>query len=87
MWRHLAQGDIMFLTELGYDRNWIIQQETGTEPEFRFWLTGTGMAFYIKYPLAPMGVLAHRLHMLDRSLVPPSTRAEIFRRTRLQSHL
>ena len=27
-----------------------------------------------------MGVLAHRLRMLDHSLVPPSTQAEIFRR-------
>jgi hypothetical protein len=34
-----------------------------------------------------MGVLAHRLRTLDRSLVPPSTRAEIFRRMCLQSHL
>jgi hypothetical protein len=34
-----------------------------------------------------MGVLAHRLRTLDRSLVPLSTRAEIFRRTCLQSHL
>ena len=25
-----------------------------------------------EFPLAPMGVLAHRLPMLDRSLVPPS---------------
>ena len=32
-----------------------------------------------------MGVLTHRL--LDCSLVPQSTRAEIFRRMRLQSHL
>ena len=30
-----------------------------------------------KIPLAPMGALAHRLRMLDRSLVPPSTQAEI----------
>jgi hypothetical protein len=30
-----------------------------------------------KFPLAPMGVLAHRLRTLDRSFVPPSTRAEI----------
>ena len=41
----------------------------------------------LKFPLAPMGVLAHRLRTLDRSLVLPSTRAEIFRRTCLQSHL
>ena len=34
-----------------------------------------------------MGVLAHRLRTLDRSLVPPSTRAEIFRHMCLQSHL
>jgi hypothetical protein len=27
----------------GYDRNRIIRPETGTEPEFRFRLTGTGM--------------------------------------------
>jgi hypothetical protein len=40
-----------------------------------------------KFPLAPMGVLAHRLRTLDRSLAPPSTRAEIFRRTCLQSQL
>ena len=26
----------------------------------------------IKFPLTPMGVLAHRLRTLDRSLVPPS---------------
>jgi hypothetical protein len=25
-----------------------------------------------KFPLTPMGVLAHRLRKLDRSLVPPS---------------
>ena len=25
-----------------------------------------------KFPLTPMGVLAHRLRTLDRSLVPPS---------------
>ena len=30
---------------IGYDRNRIIRLETGTEPEFRFWLTGTGMGF------------------------------------------
>jgi hypothetical protein len=34
-----------------------------------------------------MGVLAHRLRTLDRSLVPQSTQAEIFPRTCLQSHL
>jgi hypothetical protein len=34
-----------------------------------------------------MGFLAHRLRTLDRSLVPPSTQAEIFQRTCLQSHL
>ena len=39
------------------------------------------------YLFAPMGVLAHRLRTLDRSLVPPSTQAEIFRHTCLQSHL
>jgi hypothetical protein len=33
------------------------------------------------------GLLAHRLRTLDRSLVPPSTQAEIFRHTCLQSHL
>ena len=31
-----------------------------------------------KFPLTPMGVLAHRLRMLDRSLVPPSICTEIF---------
>ena len=40
-----------------------------------------------KFPLTMMGVLAHRLRTLDRSLVPPSAWAEIFRRTCLQSHL
>ena len=40
-----------------------------------------------KFPLASMGVLAHRLRTLDSSLVPPSTQAEIFRHTCLQSHL
>ena len=40
-----------------------------------------------KIPLAPMGVLAHCLRTLDRSVVPPSTQAEIFRRMCLQSHL
>jgi hypothetical protein len=30
---------------LGYDRNRIVRPETGTEPEFRLRLTGTGMAF------------------------------------------
>ena len=40
-----------------------------------------------KFPLTPIGVLAHRLRTLDRSLVPPSTEAEIFRRTCLQSQL
>jgi hypothetical protein len=34
-------------------------------------------AFVLVIPLAPMGVLAHRLRTLDRSLVPPSTKAEI----------
>jgi hypothetical protein len=34
-----------------------------------------------------MGVLAHRLRTLDRSLVTPSTQAEIYRCTCLQSHL
>ena len=34
-----------------------------------------------------MGVLAPRLRTRDGPLVPPSTRAEIFRRTCLQSHL
>ena len=34
-----------------------------------------------KFPLAPMGVLAPRLRTLDGPLVPPSTQAEIFRRT------
>ena len=38
-------------------------------------------------PLKPMGIIAHRLRMLDRPLVPPSAWAEIFRRTCLQSHL
>ena len=27
---------------------------------------------YVKFPLTPMGVLAHRLRTLDRSLVPLS---------------
>ena len=40
-----------------------------------------------KFPLTPMVVLDHRLRTLDRSLVPPSTQAEIFRRTCLQSYL
>ena len=40
-----------------------------------------------KIPLTPIGVLAHRLRTLDRSLVPPSAWAEIFRCTCLQSHL
>ena len=39
------------------------------------------------FPIMPLGVLAHRLRTLDCSLVPPSTWAEIFRRTFLQSHL
>jgi hypothetical protein len=38
-------------------------------------------------PLAPMGVLALRLRTLDGPLVPPSTRAEIFRHACLQSNL
>ena len=38
-------------------------------------------------PLTPMGVLAHRLRTLDRSLVPPSTWAEICWHMCLQSHL
>ena len=33
--------------------------------------------FKQKNSLAPMGVLAHRLRTIDRSLVSPSTRAEI----------
>ena len=32
-------------SKIGDDRNRIIRPETGTEPEFRFRLTGTGMAF------------------------------------------
>ena len=30
---------------VGFARNWITRPETGSEPEFRFWLTGNGMAF------------------------------------------
>ena len=41
----------------------------------------------LQIPLALMGVLAPRLRTLDGPLVPPSTRAEIFRRTCLHSHL
>jgi hypothetical protein len=40
-----------------------------------------------KFPLTPMGGLAHRLRTLDPSLVPPLTWTEIFQRTCLQSHL
>ena len=36
-----------------------------------------------KFPLTLMGVLAHSLRTLDRSLIPPSTHTEIC----LQSHL
>ena len=43
--------------------------------------------YQYKFPLTPMGVLTHRLCTLDRLLGPPSTRAEIFRRMCLQSHL
>ena len=43
--------------------------------------------YYAKFPLAPMGVLAPRLRTLDGPLVPPSTRAEIFRRTCLINFL
>ena len=42
---------------------------------------------YHKFPLAPMGVLAPRLRTLDGPLVPPSTRAEIFRHTCLINFL
>jgi hypothetical protein len=42
---------------------------------------------WIKFPLMSMGVLAHCLHMLDRSLVPPLAWTEICVRTCLQSHL
>ena len=40
-----------------------------------------------EFPLAPMGVLAPCMRTLDRSARPPATQAEIFRCTRLQSHL
>jgi hypothetical protein len=49
----------------------------------------TFISSYQKFPLAPMGVLAPRLSRarLTCPLVPPSTRAEIFRRSCVQSHL
>ena len=40
-----------------------------------------------KFPLTPMGVLAHSLRTLDRLHFPPSAWVEIFRCTCLQSHL
>ena len=40
-----------------------------------------------KFPLEPMGVLALRSATRDPPLGPPSTLAEIFRYTSLQSHL
>jgi hypothetical protein len=43
--------------------------------------------YYLKFPLAPMEVLAPRLHTFDGSARPPITQAEIFRRTCMQSHL
>jgi hypothetical protein len=39
-------------TQIGYDRNRIIQPETGTEPEFRFRLTRTGFTFMYEIPLS-----------------------------------
>ena len=41
----------------------------------------------IKFPLTPMGVLAPVSAQRDTPLSPPSTSAEIFRRTCLQSSL
>ena len=44
--KYCGQGTIVDLVNMvliGFDRNWIIRPETGTETEFR--LTGTGMAF------------------------------------------
>ena len=41
----------------------------------------------IKIPLAPMGVLAPRLHTLDGPLSPTSALAEFFRCTFLQNNL
>ena len=40
-------SDISGISDIlvGYDRYWIIRPETGSEPEFQFWLTGTGIAF------------------------------------------
>jgi hypothetical protein len=46
-----------------------------------------GQFEYSIFPLAPMGVLAHRLRTLDRLLVVPSTQAKIVWRTCLQSYL
>ena len=45
--KYACDPDMTFWYKLqvGYDRNRIIRPETGTEPEFRFRLTGTGIAF------------------------------------------
>ena len=43
-WLEMAENRLD-LEDVGYDRNQIVWPETGTELEFRFWLTGTGMAF------------------------------------------
>ena len=54
-------------------------------------LTLFAMAFIrfltVKFPLTPMGVLAPVSAQRDTPLSPPSTSAEIFRRTCLHSNL
>jgi hypothetical protein len=55
--------------------------------DYKFYNREASEEEFKKFPLAPMGVLARRLRTLDRSLIPPSTQAESFRHTCLQSHL
>jgi hypothetical protein len=62
--------------------------ETLRQPLLWFWITAVPRKEKKrKFPLTPMGVLAPVSAQRDTPLSPPSTSAEIFRRTCLQSHL
>ena len=81
--RHIMKIWVTSCSAIGRPCNmWCLSLDLVTRAFYRVYI----FPFW-KFPLASMGVLSHRLRTLDRSLVPPSTWAEIFRRTCLQSHL
>ena len=49
-----------------------VYNASGQHMHFGYYCTKMLFVKFKKNPLTPMGVLAHRLCMLDRSLVPPS---------------